>query len=69
KKHLRHHLSQLFLINGAYFWKLYARSLILPGFGQGFYNIKSFTGQQYKKYLHELILETIYGTMPQSIVP
>lgn len=35
------------MINGAYFWKLYARSLILPGFGQGFYNIKSFTGQQY----------------------
>ena len=36
------------LIRGAYFWKKEVRSLILMGFGQGYYARLSFTGQQYK---------------------
>ena len=44
----KHHQNLLFSIRGAYFWEKEVRSLILMGFGQGYYARLSFTGQQYK---------------------
>ena len=43
----KRHLNLRFSIRGAYFWKKEVRSLILMGFGQGYYARLSFTGQQY----------------------
>lgn len=43
----KRHLNLHFSIRGAYFWKKEVRSLILIGFGQGYYARLSFTRQQY----------------------
>lgn len=45
----KRHQNLRFSIRGAYFWKKEVRSLILMGFGQGYYARLSFTGQQYYK--------------------
>ena len=45
----KHRQNQVFSIRGAYFWKNKPRSPILRDFGEGFYALGSFTGQQYIK--------------------
>ena len=42
----KHRQNQVFSIRGAYFWKNKPRSPILRDFGEGFYALWSFTGQQ-----------------------
>ena len=43
----KHRQNQVFSIRGAYFWKNKPRSTILRDFGEEFYALGSFTGQQY----------------------
>ena len=47
RRYKKRHQNQVFSIRRAYFWKNNPQSPILRGFGEDFYALWSFTGQQY----------------------